>query len=158
APTFEQLTPFPFNLPLRVQFDPYDPTQIWISTFGDGLWMGRTAPLAPTALAATAGAGQVSLSWHSSTSATSYNVYRGTSSGQEILLVSGLTGTSFTDTGVSGGVTYYYIVTAVNSAGEGGRSNGASATPQTGGASATSGVFFTDGINQLWMYQNGKAT
>ena len=65
---------------------------------------------------------------------TSYRVYRGTSSGTEALLTSGgCSGlgavTSCTDTGLTPGQAYYYVVTAVNAIGEGPQSNEATATP-----------------------------
>jgi hypothetical protein len=63
----------------------------------------------------------VTLSWTASTSSISgYNVYRGTTSGGPYttsLNSSPITGTSFTDTTVQSGQTYYYVTTAVNSSG-----------------------------------------
>jgi fibronectin type 3 domain-containing protein len=94
------------------------------------------APSAPQSLAATAGSGSVSLTWTPPTSnggaaVTGYNVYRGTSAGGESAtpITTNVTGTSFTDTTVSNGTTYYYKVAAVNSAGVSPQSNEASATP-----------------------------
>jgi hypothetical protein len=60
---------------------------------------------------------------------TGYNVYRGTSSGGETLLVSLGNTTSYVDATTSSGTTYYYQITAVNSVGEGARSGELSATP-----------------------------
>jgi fibronectin type 3 domain-containing protein len=93
---------------------------------------GPVVPAPVTGLTATAGNAQVALNWSPSVSATSYNVYRGASSGGEAAtpVKTGVTGTAFTDTGVSNGITYYYQVTAANTAGESGRSAEASATPQ----------------------------
>jgi len=48
---------------------------------------------------------------------TSYDVYRGTASSGEKLVASGVTGTSYIDSNITKGVTYYYYVAAVNSAG-----------------------------------------
>jgi fibronectin type 3 domain-containing protein len=88
-----------------------------------------TAPTAPTNLAATAGNAQISLTWTGSTGATSYHVKRSTTNGSGYTQIAAPTGTSFTDTGLTNGTTYFYVVTAVNSAGESGNSNQASATP-----------------------------
>ncbi len=91
-----------------------------------------TAPGVPLNLTATAGNGQVSLSWQSSLGAVSYNIYRATASGAEgqTPYRTGVTTASFTDTGVTNGTTYYYQVTAVNSAGaQSSPSNEASAIP-----------------------------
>ena len=88
-------------------------------------------PAAPSGLSATAGNGQVSLAWNGVSGATSYSVYRGTGSGAEgaAPIASGLSSPAYTDTGLSNGTTYYYVVTATNGVGEGARSNEASATP-----------------------------
>jgi hypothetical protein len=96
---------------------------------------GGSAPAAPTGLAATAGNAQVSLSWTASAGATSYNVYRGTSAGGEspTPVQSGITGATYTDTGLTNGTAYYYKVAAVNGSGTSGLSNEASATPASGG-------------------------
>src|SRR5688572_4819257 len=86
-------------------------------------------PAAPTGLAATAGNAQVSLTWTASSGATSYNVYRSTTSnGQGTTPIqTGITGTSFTNTGLTNGTTYYYKVAAVNAAGTSAQSSQASA-------------------------------
>jgi PKD repeat protein len=99
-----------------------------------------TPPGAPTGLTASAGNGQVSLSWaapasNGGVSITNYRVYRGTASGTETLLTgggcSGLGAVlSCTDTGLTNGQAYFYKVSAVNSLGEGAQSNEASATPR----------------------------
>jgi len=62
----------------------------------------------------------VSLSWRASTSTViGYNIYRGTKSGGPYALINGSpeASTNFADTSVTGGTTYYYVVTAVNSKG-----------------------------------------
>ena len=108
--------------------------------------IATTVPGAPTGLTATAGTGQVSLSWTPPASdggenINSYNVYRGTSAGSETLLSSGgCSGlgavTTCTDTGLTAGQTYFYKVTAVNPVGEGPQSNETSATPTGAGCTA----------------------
>jgi fibronectin type 3 domain-containing protein len=88
-------------------------------------------PPAPTNLAATAGSAQVSLTWTASSGATSYNVYRGTAAGGEsgTPIATGVTTTSYTNTGLSNGTKYYFKVAAVNAGGTSGMSNESSATP-----------------------------
>jgi len=87
-------------------------------------------PAAPQWLTLVPGNGQVGASWNASTGATGYIIKRGTSSGGEVALTGGTTAsTSYTDTAVTDGVTYYYTVTATNSYGTGGTSGEQSAIP-----------------------------
>lgn len=91
-------------------------------------------PSAPTGLTAAGGIGKVNLSWVASPTATSYNVKRATTSGGPYsTIANNVAGTSYTDSGVSGGVTYYYVVSGVNPQGESPNSNQASATPTAPG-------------------------
>lgn len=94
-----------------------------------------TVPSSPTGLTATAGDKQVVLNWNASSGATSYHVKRGTTSGGPYSQVATPSGTSDTDTGLSDGTTYYYVVSAVNSAGESANSSQVSATPVSSSAS-----------------------
>jgi fibronectin type 3 domain-containing protein len=86
-------------------------------------------PAAPTGLVATAGNAQVMLVWTASTGATSYDVKRSTTNGSGYQTVSSPTTSSFTNSGLTNGTIYYYVVTAVNSSGESSASAQASATP-----------------------------
>jgi len=90
-------------------------------------------PNPPASLAATPGNAQVILTWPISTGADHYNVWRGTTNGgpypTQITPLSGITTTSCTDTGLTNGTTYYYVVTATNAGGTSGYSPQASATP-----------------------------
>ena len=90
-----------------------------------------TVPGAPGTLTAAAGNAKVTLTWGAATGATSYNVYRGTAAGAEAAtpVAMGIGGTSYTDTGVVNGTTYFYKVSGVNTGGIGARSNEASAKP-----------------------------
>jgi hypothetical protein len=93
-----------------------------------------SAPGTPTGLLATAGNAQVALSWTASSGASSYNLYRSTSSGGEgsTPYRTGISGTTFIDTGLSNGTRYYYQVTAVNSTAESAKSSEVSAIPVAG--------------------------
>jgi fibronectin type 3 domain-containing protein len=95
------------------------------------------APPTPTNLAATGGNAQVALTWSASTGATSYNVKRSTTNGSGYVTVSSPTSTSYTDTGVTNGTTYYYVVSAVNGTGESANSSQVSAIPSAPTANVT---------------------
>ena len=85
-----------------------------------------TAPGAPAGLIATAGDGQVSLSWTAPASnggaaITSYDVYEATTQNINGQPVASPGGTSVTVKNLANGTTYYFKVTAVNKAGQGPR-------------------------------------
>ena len=86
-------------------------------------------PVAPLGLVATPGSATVGLTWTAVSGATSYSVYRATSSGAETLLQGGLATASYTDNAVTNGTKYYYQVSATNGSGEGLKSAEVSATP-----------------------------
>ena len=79
------------------------------------------------------GTDSVLLQWAASpTTGVTYNVYRGTSSGRESatpLNTSPVSTTSYTDTNVTSGQTYFYIVEAVDSGGNSTASNEVQVTP-----------------------------
>lgn len=85
---------------------------------------------APLDLQAAVENDSVVLNWSSVTGASGYNIKRSTSSGGPYsTIASGVTGTTYTDNGLTYGTTYYYVVTAVNASGESVSSNEASGTP-----------------------------
>jgi hypothetical protein len=76
---------------------------------------------------------QINLSWTANVRANSYRVKRATvSGGPYTTIASGVTSTSYSDTGRSSGSTYYYVVSAVNGMGESPNSAQASATTPGG--------------------------
>jgi fibronectin type 3 domain-containing protein len=87
--------------------------------------------------------GTITLTWDPTPGATSYHLYRGTSSGGEgATPVAITTGTTYTDTGLSSATVYFYEVTAVNSGGESARSaeDVSKTTPPAGIGGSTPGV------------------
>ena len=88
------------------------------------------APSAPTGLTATAGIEQVTLNWQAGSYATNYIIKRATvSGGPYTTIATGWRGTSYIDSGLVGGTTYYYVVMAVNGVGQSTNSAQAGATP-----------------------------
>jgi fibronectin type 3 domain-containing protein len=88
-----------------------------------------TPPAAPANLQATAGNAQVSLSWTASSGATSYHVKRSTTSGSGYMQIAAPAAASYSDTGLTNGTAYYYVVSALNAAGESANSTQVTATP-----------------------------
>jgi Fibronectin type III domain len=93
-------------------------------------YAATSPPPAPTGLAATPGNTQVALVWNASAGATSYRVKRATVSGGPYITIASPTSTTYTNTGLTNGTTYYYVVSAVNAGGESVNSAQVSATPQ----------------------------
>ena len=73
------------------------------------------APAAPVGVTATGEVGQVALAWNAVSGATSYDIGRSITQGGPYtnLIVTGITATNYTDTGLASGTTYYYVVSAV---------------------------------------------
>ena len=111
-------------------------------------------PSPPTGLAATPGSGQVALAWNPSSGATSYRVKRATVSGGPYGLIASPTSPGYTDTSVTNGTTYYYVVSAVNAAGESNNSSQVSATPQAPLPSPPTGLAATPGSGQVALAWN----
>ncbi|GGA05073.1 hypothetical protein GCM10008018_58850 [Paenibacillus marchantiophytorum] len=90
----------------------------------------QSVPSAPLTLSAIGGDSIVNLEWSPSVGATGYNIKRSTTiGGPYTTIATSVTQTTYADTTVTNGTTYYYVVTAVNSAGESINSNEASAKP-----------------------------
>jgi fibronectin type 3 domain-containing protein len=112
-------------------------------------------PGAPGSLTATAMESQVALSWAASSGAISYNVKRATVSGGPYSTVTNVTTTNYIDIGLASGTTYYYVVSALNTAGESANSAQTSATtpalppPQIVQASIAGGNVVFSGTNGL---------
>lgn len=88
-----------------------------LSMSGDGV--NPQGP-SPTPTPAPSSSQSVSLSWHASTSdVIGYRVYRSETSGSGYSALNGtaITALNYTDSSVSSGTTYYYVVASVNSAG-----------------------------------------
>lgn len=78
-------------------------------------WLQLILPTTPTNLASTpVTTTQITLTWPAVTGAASYQVSRSTAlAGTYTMIASGLTATTYTDTGLTGGTRYYYTIRAV---------------------------------------------
>jgi fibronectin type 3 domain-containing protein len=121
-----------------------------------------TVPTSPTGVTATPFDGQVTIDWTPASGATSYNIYWSTTpgvtpaSGAKI----GNVLNPYTQNGVVDGTAYFYVVTAVNGAGESFASSQVSATPLARPAAPT-GVVATPGDGQVtvtWAAVSGATS
>jgi hypothetical protein len=93
-------------------------------------FVGGVAPATPANLVAAAGNSQATLTWIASPGATGYDVRRSTTSGGAYsTIATNFNGVSYTDTGLSNAITYYYVVSALNSAGGSANSSQTSVVP-----------------------------
>jgi hypothetical protein len=119
-------------------------------------------PAPPKGVSATPGNTQVTVSWTNSADATSYNIYYSTTPG-----VTKITGTKIANVvtpqivpGLTNGTTYYFVVTAVNAAGESDISSESSATPSSSlqPPASPNGVVVTAGTGKITVQWNTKPT
>jgi len=123
---------------------------------------GSTPPplTVPTGLSATAGSSSVNLSWSAVSGATGYRVLRGTTSGGPYTQIASPTGTSYADTGLNNGTTYYYVLRAYNASSETANSQQVSATPAPVAPPAPAGLSAVGGnasVALSWNAVNGAA-
>jgi hypothetical protein len=128
----------------KYQFTTVANGKVYVTTTSSTIVVyGTTAPPPPppnppTNLAATAiSSSQINLSWTASTtSGATYSIFRSTTSGfapsSGNQIASGVSGTTFSNTGLAASTTYFYLVEAVDSGGTSAASNQASATTQAG--------------------------
>jgi hypothetical protein len=115
-------------------------------------------PFTPAGLTATSSNAAVSLTWNSAVGADSYMIGRSTiPGGSYTTIATGVTATTYLDTGLVNGTTYYYVVAATNSYGLSSNSGEAGATPSpwqtldigavgiSGSATLSNGVFAVTG-------------
>ena len=96
----------------------------------------KSRPGAPALVSVAPNGGALSISWTAPASdggaaVSGYKLYRGTTAGGETLLKTLGNVTSYTDSAIANGTTYFYVVSATNAVGEGARSNELSARADT---------------------------
>jgi autotransporter-associated beta strand protein len=127
-------------------------------------------PAAPLGLVADAGNQQTVLTWSEADTATSYNIKRSTNSGGPYTVIAtNVLTTTFTDTGLLNYTNYFYVVSAVNGAGEGSNSVEVSTAPSP--AFRAGSIYWMAATNTAWdvaspnwatnlqttVFQNGNA-
>jgi len=121
-------------------------------------------PGVPTALSATDGDASVSLSWTAptfnfGTAILYYNIYRGVETGVLVKVGTSAT-TSYTSTGLTNGVEYFFAVTGSNVVGEGAATSEVTANPSAPGSTEITNRFHTanGAINMaIFEFTNGNS-
>ena len=129
---FVRRTGLPRSTTIRAALQP---STAWgqLATGSGGSSSPALPPSAPTGFIATAGNKQVSLTWNASAGGVELQRLQFDDEWEVRTARShSVTTPSYTNTGLTNGTTYYYVVTAVNSSGPSGNSNQASAMPTAG--------------------------
>jgi chitodextrinase len=149
----------------------YAPSGSTIIVYGIPAGTPCGAPTAPSGLGATAASSsQINLGWTASSASCSitYNVFRGTTSGfapsAGNQIATGVTMTTYSDTGLAASTAYYYLVEAVDTGGTSAASNQATATTSAscGVPTAPSGLGATAAsssqINLSWTASSASCS
>jgi hypothetical protein len=128
--------------------------------------LATVPPTAPTGLSASmASSTSINLSWtDASTNETGFQIERSTTSGSGFSLINttSANATSFNDTGLNPGTTYYYRIRSTNAGGSSAYTSESSATTSSSGPTAPTGLSATavssSGINLSWTDASGDET
>jgi hypothetical protein len=112
-----------FNQPIGLCSDPANAAYLVADLVNGGgqirsMQFGTPRPTVPTGLSVNATYGSISVSWGVVDNATSYNVKRSISSGGPFATIGNTNTVPYVDSTPINGRVYYYVVSALNSAGE----------------------------------------
>ncbi|TFE30849.1 fibronectin type III domain-containing protein [Cohnella luojiensis] len=117
-----------YNDIVKVGFQNTGSTAINVFEFDLFVIFQETVPAAPSSLIAIGMNDAIQLSWNPVSNATNYSIKRSIIAGGPYeVIATNITGTSYLDSNVVHGETYYYVVSAQNTVGNSGDSNEASA-------------------------------
>ncbi len=131
-------------------------TRYTSSGYGTQLVSFAPTPTTVVALKGLGASGSVSLSWAANIGATTYNVGRATSSGGPYTTIGTPAGASYTDTSVTNGTTYYYVVSENTLGGVSANSAQVSVKAGTIAPAAPTGLAATPGNKQVALHWNAS--
>ena len=108
-------------------------------------------PAAPTNLVVTAGDASVALSWSAPSNATSYFVKRSGVSGSGYTAIATNTSLTFTNTGLTNGTLYYFVVSAWDAFGESANSAPVGVLPTSSGPVALNATTSPGQLQISWL-------
>jgi len=111
----------------------------------------------PTSLTATPGNTQVTLTWPAVTGATSYSVQRASVTGGPYTAIGTSSGPSYTDSALTNGTAYFYVVASTDASGTGSNSPEATATPSASLPLAPTGLTATGTNGKILLAWNAPA-
>lgn len=110
-PALSLVTNYPFGQPERVFFNPYDASQVWVTSFGNGIRMGSTLPLPGTLQITAPQGGTVRLNLQQATPGAVYSILASTNLAHWTSLGTNTAGTNgvlqFNDTSATNSPRFY---------------------------------------------------
>ena len=111
----------------------------------------------PSGVAAVAGNGSVSLSWNAVPGVTGYHVKRSLTTGSGYVVAATVSGTQYTDDGLTNNRPYYYVVSDLEGTNESANSTEVSATPVSPAAAVANFGFETPSLSTYAYAPSGAA-